>query len=82
MAGLVSCVELADQISKDDCAAVVINNFRAWKSDVAHRMSQFIARMTAPTFGDAGDGEIGAALSWGQERPRLYSSSNLNHINT
>ena len=26
-------------------------------------MSQFIAEMTAPIFGDFGDGEIGAALS-------------------
>jgi len=30
-------VELADQISKDDCAAVVINNFRAWKLNICGR---------------------------------------------
>ena len=33
--------------------------------------------MTAPTFGDRGDGwtEIGAALSWREERPRFYKIS-------
>jgi hypothetical protein len=43
--GLVRHVEIADQISKDDCAAAVINNFRARKLlfvDAAQRMSQFI----------------------------------------
>jgi len=40
--------------------------------DAAQRMSQFIEGIAAPTFGDFGDGdEIGAALSWGRERPRL-----------
>jgi hypothetical protein len=35
-------------------------------------MSQFIEGIAAPTFGDFGDGdEIGAALSWGREPPRL-----------
>jgi hypothetical protein len=37
----------------------------------------------APTSGDLGDGvEIGAVLSWGRERPRFYSSSRLNDMNT
>jgi hypothetical protein len=49
-----------------------INNIRAWKMDAAQRMSQFIEGIAAPTFGDNGDGdEIGAALSWGRERPRF-----------
>jgi len=50
-----------------------INNIRAWKIlflDAAQRMSQFIEGIAAPIFGDFGDGdEIGAALSWGRERP-------------
>jgi hypothetical protein len=40
--------------------------------DAVQRMSQFIEGIAAPTFGDFGDeDEIGAALSWGRERPRL-----------
>jgi len=37
-------------------------------------MSQFIAEMTAPIFGDFGDGEIGAALSLGRRAAPTFTS--------
>jgi len=41
-------------------------------------MSQFIAEMTAPIFGDFGDGEIGAALSFGEKSgPDFYIPSSF-----
>jgi len=42
----------------------------------AIEMAIFSEKASAPTSGDGGDGgfEIGAALSWGRERPRSYFS--------
>jgi len=45
-----------------------------YESDSAQRMSQFIVGMLAPTFGDHGDGKIGAALSWGSRAAPIFAS--------
>jgi hypothetical protein len=42
-------------------------------------MSQFIAGMAAPTFGDSGTDEIGAALSLGTRAAPIFTAHSFPH---
>jgi hypothetical protein len=44
------------------------------------RKSQFLAGMTAPTFGDRDGEKVGAALSTDRERPRSYRTPSKTNL--